>query len=272
MNDQLATIEAPDDLKTEVALCVQWSSENAIVTSEHYTVTADHLKAIKGVLKKADEFFDPPIKQAYDLHKMLVARKKVITNPLAESEDIDKEKMLRYTTEQQRIADEERRRLQAIADEKARKEREVIEQAARRQREIEVAARAKAEAARKEAEQASAAERRKLLAQAEAAERKAAEAIAKQEFQAEAAAAVVAPVVQVQSVAPKIAGQRTSTTWVHEIVDFAAFATWAIANKRFELLAANDKMLSAFAKGMREQASMPGVVFKAKQSLASTAR
>lgn len=272
MGADLATIDAPSDLKENVAACVLWSQENTVATGDDYALTADHLKTIKGALKQADDFFDPPIKQAYDLHKMLVGRKKVITDPLKQSEGLDKEKMLTFQREEAAKAEAERRRLQAIADELARKEREKIEQAAAKQRAIEAEARAKAEQARREAEQANAAERKRLLAEAEAAERKAAAAVAKQEVQAEKAAAVVAPVVAVQSVAPKISGQSTRKAWKAEVVDLAAFLNFVFDNRRADLVLVNDKVLEAYARGMGKQAAMPGVRFFEKESMASAAR
>ena len=139
----LEKIDAPPELRQTVAACVKWSESNTIANSDDYGATAAHLQEIKAQLKAADAFFDGPIKTAYDLHKTLVGRKKIVTDPLKESESTDKRKMLGYTAEQQRKAEEERQRLQRIADEKARKEREVAEQAAAKQRTIEAEQRAK---------------------------------------------------------------------------------------------------------------------------------
>lgn len=285
MSAELAELDAPQDLREHVAECVIWSQQNAIATPEDCTLTAEHLRTIKAAQKRADEFFDPPIAQAFALHKMLCQRKRVITDPLKESEAIDKKKMLGYQQAEQAKAEAERRRLQAIADEQARREREKIEQAAQRQREIEAEARAKAEAARqaeekarREAEAASAAQRKKLLAAAEAArleseaaDRKAASAAAKAEVKEDAAIVVVAPVVAVATSAPKISGVSTKTSWKATVVDLPKFLAWACEAKRFDLLLPNTDVLIALAKGLREAASMPGIEFKQVSSLAARA-
>lgn len=125
MND-LANINAPADLCERVTWATQWANGIVIANDETYAVVADELKAIKSAQKQADEFFDPPIKQAYELHKMLVGRKKIITQPLADAESKAKSRMLGYTTEKQRKAEEERRRLQAIADAEAEKQRKSL--------------------------------------------------------------------------------------------------------------------------------------------------
>lgn len=283
MSTALAEIDAPEDLRNHVAACVQWSQENQIVIIDDFTATTQHLMDIKSAQKRADEFFDPPIQQAFQLHKMLVARKKVITDPLKQSEALDKSKMLAFQTAEREKAEAERRRLQAIADEQARREREKIEQAAARQRAIEAEARAKAEAARqaeekarREAETACAAHRKKLMAAAEAArleseaaERKAAAAAAKVEVAEEKSAAVVAPVIAVASAAPKVAGVSTRKTWTAEVIDLPAFLAWACEAKRYDLLLPNNDVLKALAKGLREAASMAGVKFSEVSTLSA---
>lgn len=276
MSTALMEIDAPPELKNETADCVKWSNANQITTPERYQETGDHLKKIKAALRVADEFFDPLVKQAFDLHKLAVARKKSITDPLKQSETLDKAKMLQFTQAQERAAEEHRRKLQAEADEKARKEREKIEQAAAKQRAIEEEARAKAEAARRaeenarrEAEQASAAKRKKLLEaaeaarlEAEAADRKANAAFVKQSFAEERAAEIVAPVIAVApTVAPKAAGVSVRKAWKAEIVDQAAFLAFACESKRTDLILPNIDVLNALAKGLKEMASMPGVKF-----------
>lgn len=282
----LAQIDPPPELEQHVSACVLWSQQNAIATPEQLQLTADHLKEIKTAQKQADEFFDPLVKQAYQLHKDIVARKKVLTAPLEESERIDKAKMLAYRQAEEAKAEAERRRLQAIADEQARKEREKAEQAAARQRAIEAEARAKAEAARRaeeeakrQAEAASAAKRKKLLEEAEAArkevesaERKAAAAEAKVMVQEEKAAAVVAPVVTVASAAPKVSGVSVRKTWKAEILDLNAFLEFACESKRFDLLLPNLDTINALAKALKDRASIPGVKFSEEASVSARGR
>lgn len=268
----LEKIDAPPEMRQTVAACVKWSTENAIATADDYQETAGHLQEIKAQLKAADAFFDGPIKTAHDLHKTLVARKKIVTDPLRQSEDIDKKKMMGFTAEQQRKAEEERRRLQAIADEKARKEREAAEQAAARQRAIEAEQRAKAETARREAEAASSAEKRRLLAEAEAAERKAAAAAVRVEAAEDKAALVEAPIIAVAASVPKVAGQSIRRTWKAEIVDMGAFLAAAIKYNRADLISPNMEMLAALAKGLGERAEFPGVKFFQAESMSSRSK
>lgn len=282
----LEKIDAPPELRQTVAACVKWSTENIIATTEDYEATAGHLQEIKAQLKAADAFFDGPIKTAHELHKTLVARKKFVTDPLKQSEDTDKKKMLGFTAEQQRKAEEERQRLQRIADEKARKEREIAEQAAARQRAIEAEQRAKVEAARvaeekarREAEAASAAERKRLLAEAEAArkeaekaERAAAAAAVKVEAAEDKAALAEAPVIAVAAPVPKVSGITTRRVWKAEIVDMSAFLAAAVERKRTDLIAPNMDMITALAKGLGERAEFPGVRFFQAESMSSRSK
>lgn len=282
----LEKIDAPPELRQTVAACVKWSTENIIATAEDYQSTADHLQEIKAQLKAADSFFDGPIKTAHELHKTLVARKKFVTDPLKQSEDTDKKKMLGYTAEQQRRAEEERQRLQRIADERARKEREIAEQAAARQRAIEAEQRARAEAARlaeekarREAEAASAAEKRRLQAEAEAArkeaeaaERKAAAAAVKVEAAEDKASLAEAPVISVAAPVPKVSGITTRKTWKAEIVDMFAFCRAVIERNRPEMILPNMEVLTLLAKGLGERAEFPGVKFYQAESMSSRSK
>lgn len=265
----LTTLDAPEDLKATVAAVGDWSRKNQIATAQQYEYTGQHLQQIKGALKRADEFFDPPIKQAYDLHKMLVARKRIITDPLKQAETLDKQAMLKFQQAEQAKAEAERRRLQAIADEKARKEREKAEQEAAKQRAIEDEAKAKAILARKLAEEASAAEKKRLLEQAAAADRKAAAAAAKVEAKEEEALAAVAPVIEVAPPPVKAEGISQRKTWKAEIVDQSAFFAYVFDSRRADLVLPNEKMLEAIAKGLKECAAMPGVRFYETSTIAA---
>ncbi len=175
----LALLDAPDDLKQNVSACVLWSQANTVTDAPSFQATATHLQNIKVSQKLANEFFDPPIKQAYDLHKMLVGRKKLLTGPLEQSESLDKQKMLNYQRAEQEKAAAEQRRLQAIADADARKERERLE---------------------------------KLAAAAKKPE-------TQQRYAEAAASVAPAPVVHVASAAPKVAGLSTRTIWRCRVID-----------------------------------------------------
>lgn len=223
MSAELAGLEAPAELKTTVAACVEWSQRNVIQTPVQLEATGAHLKDIKAAQKQANEFFDPPIKQAYDLHKMLVGRKKLITDPLSQAETIDKQKMLAYSQEQERLRQAEQKRLQDEADAKAERERKALE--------------AKAAASKKP------------------------ETIAKHQ---EAAAQVVAPVIHVAPVAPKIAGVNTVKTWTFEITDAA------LVPEQFKTI--DEKKLGAYARAMGASACAPGVRFFQKETISAGSR
>lgn len=270
MNEMV--IQTPADIEAEVPAIVAWSQSLKITTAEQYAAVCERRSVMKGMLTRIAAFFKPMKQKQDEAKKAILDAEKKLLVPVQESYDLVGKVLLTWDNEQKEIADKQRRHLQHLADEVARKEREKIAQDQERQRAIEAEQRAKADAARRAAEEATAAERKKLLAQAEAAERKAAAAVAQQEAKAEQASAVVAPVVQVTSVSPKVAGQRISETWIHTITDLPAFIAWACEQKRFDLLLPNDKLISAYAKAMKEMARMPGVSFESRRSLASTGR
>lgn len=175
MND----IEAPPELQTAVAECVRWSESNAVTCAADFQRTAEHLLSIKQNRKRADEFFDPPIKQAHELHKLLCQRKKVITDPLDRSEREDKRRMSDYAKAEEQKRQAEQRRLQAEADARAAREREVLER--------------KAAAAKRPETQ--------------------------QKYAEAAAQVMPAPVIHVPVETPKVQGIQTRTVWRYRIVD-----------------------------------------------------
>jgi uncharacterized protein YoxC len=69
----------------------------------------DILKAIKGLQKEIDNYFDPAIKKA---HKAILEAKKKKSEPLRQAERIIKSKVLKYHEEQERIRREEERKRQ----------------------------------------------------------------------------------------------------------------------------------------------------------------
>lgn len=229
-----ATIEQieSDDLKVQVPAIVTKAKTFSITSAPEYELGAELLKDIKAARAKADEFFDPGIKAAHEAHKIAVATKKRVTEQLDLAERDLKRTMLAYTAEQERIAEDERRKLQAIADEKARKEREALE--------------AKARAAKKP-------ETREKYAEA-------------------AAAVAPAPVIHVAPAVPKVAGVTVRETWTFEVKDRQAFMEWAAGAKRFDLLEPNEKMLGAIAKAQKEAASIPGIQFRKEANVASSRR
>lgn len=254
-------VTLPADVEKEVPEITQWAKSLVIREPSHFALTASRLQSIKGVAKRIADFFAPIKKSASETHKKICAREKELLAPVEEAERLAKAAMLTYQTEEENKRRAEQARIQAEADEKARKERHRIDQEAAKQRAIEAEARAKAETARKQAEEATAAERKRLLAQAEAAERKAAAAQAKSETKEQEAVAVVAPVVQVASKQPVVAGLSTRKTWKARIVDLEAFYRYVHEHKRDDLILPNEKVIEAFAKAMGANAKMPGIEF-----------
>jgi hypothetical protein len=107
-----------------------WSRNVTVKTEAEKAAVLEIVRGVKAQRKTLDEFFDPGIKKAHELHKGLVAQKKQFTDRLDTAEAAGKRAMLAFDQEQARIREEERRRLQAIADEQARKERERLEKEA----------------------------------------------------------------------------------------------------------------------------------------------
>jgi multidrug efflux pump subunit AcrA (membrane-fusion protein) len=268
-----STNVVPAELAKEVPEVLAKSRAMVVVTPEGHLDAANWLMQIKAFGKRIAEVFAPMKSKAWEAHREIVAQEKKMLDPLIEAEQLTKLAMGAYefAEESKRLA--EQRRLQAEVDERARKERELLDQTAARQRQVEAEARAKADAARRaaEAEAASAAEKRQLVAQAEAAERKAAAAAAKVEESDAAAASVVAPVIEVAKTVAPIKGISSRQTWHAEVKDWKAFFDWVCTSRRDEFIAVNDKALQAHARAMGERASIPGVVFKAKSSIAARA-
>ena len=258
------TITLPDDLKTEVATVADTARKVTVTTPAAAQQAAAILQDIKGRAKRIVEFFKPLKASAVATHKAILAKEQEALAPFTEAEDYIKSELLCYQQAERRKAAEEQRRLQAQADEEARKRREREEREAAKQRAIEEDARVRAAEKRREAEEADAAERRKLLAQAEAAERKADAAAAKVEERVEAAESIVAPVVAVQTAAPKIKGVATRETWTYEIVNESLIPR--------EYMVPNEPTIKAIAKSMKEKANIPGVRFFPVEGIASASR
>lgn len=88
-----------------------------ITTQESYDRTADFLLAVKGLKKEIDLAFDESIKKAHDTHKSLVAKKKEFYSPLENAERIVKRKIRYYEDDME----QKRLDLEAKAREEARK-------------------------------------------------------------------------------------------------------------------------------------------------------
>lgn len=264
----LLEIAPPPEIEKEVSPVVDWAESLVILTPDDCAAAAARLKDIKGIGKRIADWFSP-LKKSADAHKKsILDAERTLLEPLAQAERLAKNCLLSYQQAEEAKRREEQRRLQAIADEKAQRERQKAEQEAAKQRAIEAEARAKADQARREAEQADAAERKRLLAAADAAERKAEAANIKAEAKQETAASIISPLVQVtKPQAP--AGLSMRKIWKAEIVDLAALLAFVHEHKRDDLILPNEKVIEAYGRAMKEQASIPGVRFFLDETLAS---
>jgi len=115
---------------------------------------------------------------------------------------------------------------------------------------------------------------RKLQAEADEAARKERERLEREaaklktpelrEQRMEQAAAVIAPVVQVASIAPVVVGQSVRKTWTAKVVDAAIVPR--------EWLVVNEKALDSFAKSTKGAVKVAGVEFVEVASMASSGR
>lgn len=251
----------PKDLETEVPEIVAWAHGLSITTPDAFADAGERLKQIKGMATRVAAFFKPAKQQADAAKKAILDMERQLADPLANAEQLCKRKMITFQEEENRKAEAERRRLQAEVDEQARRDREKAEQEATRQRAIEAEQRQQAEDARRRAEEADGAEKRRLQAEADAAERRANAAAVKVEIKTDQAAAAVAPVVAVAVAAPRVAGVSTKTVWKFRVVDKA------LVPDVYKVI--DEQKLGAYARAMKEGASVPGVQFYTEAAMSA---
>lgn len=254
-------------IEQEVAPVVRRAGEIVVRNHEDRAGAVAFLREVKGAAGKVKEFFGPMKQAAHEAHKRITAQEAAMLTPLTEAERKLKSTVSAYDAEVERVAEIERRRLQAIADEKARKERERAEQEAARQRQIEEAARAEAERLRREAAQADAAERARLEREADARERTAAAAAVKVEAKEQVAAAAIAPVIQV-SAPVKQSGESRRTTWKAQLTSLPELAGLPVGDVRLSFLSFDQAAANRFAVATKGSVSVPGVKFVSETSLA----
>ncbi len=172
---------------------------------------------------------------------------------LTRGEQIIKSKMIRYTTEQERIAAEQRR----VAEEAVRKERERIAAEA-----AAAEAKAQAEAAelRRKAAEAeaagNAAQAAKLASRAESREEAGAEKAAELTMAANAVAHTA--LSEVRST-PKASGIATRGTWKAEVVSKVELIAFVASNPQFlHLVDVNQSALNQLAKVMKSEFNVKG--------------
>jgi hypothetical protein len=125
------TLEAPakaqpqvEKLKKEWALLAPAATVPLVVRdSTHYTEIADKLKRKVGLRDMVFNLLDPARDAVYKAYQAIQKRQKEILDPMDASIRADKEALLRYTQEQERIAREKQREAQRLADEEAERDR-----------------------------------------------------------------------------------------------------------------------------------------------------
>lgn len=115
-------------IQPEVGKLTAFAQNLAIKTAQGYQTAADHLKAIKGLLKQIEDARTRVTKPLNEALRQVNSQAKEASAPLATSELQIKRAMNAYADEQDRIRREE----QARADEAARKEQEKLQQRATR--------------------------------------------------------------------------------------------------------------------------------------------
>ncbi len=246
----LAAIQPPNAAamtsRAESALAMVQSM--VVDSAETYELAADELKSIKARSKSIEE---QRTSITGPINKALKAVNDLFRGPgeyLDQAEKIIKGKMLAYTTEQQRIADEERRRSEAaIQAEQMRLTREAAE--------IEAAAKAEAES---------------LLAAGDAEKAAEVEAAAAIESASLSATALVMTAPAPQVAPAKAAGISMRSSWKATCENKAMLIAFAADNPQFQnLLDVNQTALNQLAKAMRDTLEIPGVRVYEEKQLAS---
>lgn len=243
----LATIAAPDaaQLNTRAQSALAMVESMVIDSQETYDLAADELKAIKF---KAKGLEDQRTAITGPINKALKAVNDLFRSPseyLTKAESIIKNKMIGYTTEQERIAAEERRKAEAaIRAEQARLAKEAADREA---------------AAKIEADKLIAAGNAEQAAQVQA------EAAIEAANLAATAQVMTAPIAA--PAVAKVAGVSMRGVWKAECTDKAALVAFVAANLQFlNLLDVNTSALNQMAKAMKETMQIAGVrAFEEKQ-------
>jgi hypothetical protein len=104
-----------------------------IATAEEYTIVAEYGREANRIIKEAEEFYEPEVKQLYRLWKDKTEERALIVNPAEAIKSLAQRLTAAYQQEQERLRLEEQRRL----EEEARKQAEEETLAAARALELE---------------------------------------------------------------------------------------------------------------------------------------
>lgn len=225
--------EQEDKLRQEIAPVIAQARSLIVVSADDFKVAGDFLKNTKTAQKRVEEFFAPLKESAHQAHKKICDAEKSFLDPLRTAERDIKGKLGRWQAEQDLIAATERARLQAEVEAQARKEREKLE-----------------ERARKAAEKGQAEKAEALKEQAEE---------------------VVAPVIEVQSAAPRVEGISTRQVWKAEVVnkrEFIGFAAKDPTGMFLAMITVNEMALKRLANGEKAP-EIPGIKFRRETQVSS---
>lgn len=98
-------------VKQQTTTLEQQAQAYAISTNEDYSEAANFLKRVKGARKQVEDYWEEPIKKAFEAHRALTAKRKQMTDTCDSAERVMKRKMLEYD----RKIEAERRAAEAAA-------------------------------------------------------------------------------------------------------------------------------------------------------------
>lgn len=107
------------EIKNESSSIIEAANSMNITNQEDLEYAAGFLKDIKSTQKKIKEYWEEPIKRAYESHKALKAKANEMLEPLQNSEKIIKEKISDYTITMERLKREEEERIRAEQEQQA---------------------------------------------------------------------------------------------------------------------------------------------------------
>lgn len=270
---EVAAAPAVQTTVTTVEAVAEAALALTITTPEDYQRAAEMAQKIAGGIAKLDKERTSLTKPLNDAKQRLIDWFKVPTGKLEAAQAELRKRMVAFTTEQKRIADEARRaaeeqerqrqaELKRQADEQARIAREAQEKAekeAQERRDAEAAAQRQAEEARKagDSEAAAAAEesaRQQRMARLREENRRQQEAYEAAERARDLEAQAAPQAINVPTVAPVTAkgiSQRTVTKW--EVTDRSKIPA--------QFLLVDEKAIGALvrAQGLRAAEAIPGI-------------
>lgn len=263
MTNEIALIEK------QTADVVQTANNMVVDCQEKYIQCDKFLAIVKGLRKEVDLAFDDNIHDAYQLHKNLVASKKIHSDPLDKAESIVKNKSLSWIKEQQRKQAEEQAKIAAEARRKEEEIRRVKEEQERAWREKEAAARAESQRlANIAAQEQDAKARAEAQAAAERARLEAEKAQVKANERKAEAEQVHVPVAMAAPQFDQAQGQSIKTVWKCEVTDIRLLCKTILDGQLPSMMILpNQVNLNNLAKAIRDTQQYPGLRFYSEDSL-----